>query len=80
MELIIGALALFVTFLIVPAFLLAGALAAVIPLAGIGLVGNLITSRKARRAQDRAREPLVAVRERDELRDQPRDEDIPRVA
>lgn len=76
MEIIIGALALFVTFLIVPAFMLGLAFAAVIPLAGIGLVGNLISSRKARREQDRAREPKP-VRE---LRDQPRDEDIPRVA
>lgn len=77
MEIIIGALALFVTFLIVPAFLLGLAFTAVIPLAGIGLVGNLISSRKARRAQDRAREPRVAMKE---LRDQPKDEDIPRVA
>ena len=49
MEIIIGAVALFVTILIVPAFMLGLAFVAVIPLAGIGLLGNLLSSSRSRR-------------------------------
>lgn len=77
MDFLIGALALLVTLLIVPAFMIAGAFATVIPLAALGLVGNLISSRKARNVQDRDREPRGPV---PMIRDQPADDEIPRVA
>lgn len=77
MDFLVGALALFVTILIVPAFMIGGAFVAVIPLAALGLVGNLISSRKARNVQDKDREP---PRHEPMLRDQPGDDEIPRVA
>lgn len=64
MEILLGALALFVCFLIVPAFLLGLGFTAAIPLVVLGFAGSLISGTRARGPEE-DRQRIVRELERD---------------